>query len=463
MLTEGQILLRSFDGRRLRVNAVLGQGGEGTVYSADFIDAPGYSVAVKWYHSEKLALSRLLGLKSLVDMGPPNDRFLWPDSLVTASDNPAPGGYTMPLRPAEFVGFNQLLNSEESLPFAILATIGRNLADSFHALHAAGLAYRDIKDANLFVRTDDGEILVCDNDNVAVDGAPTGVQGSLYFMAPEVMRGDKPPSKRSDQFSLAVLLFYLLARGHALEGRRTLTGAWDADAQMAAFAHSPLFIFDEHDRSNAPDPQYHAGPLAYWPVLPQYVRNLFSRTFGPGLHDPWARVPETQWREALDDVRASVVTCICGAHTLHDPDVTTQRCWNCQHTPPIVPMLTPARPLGKRAFHLNPGSTLTAVNIDPSLARSHDHRRVVAVVEQHPSDASVFGLRNLDQKPWTFYERADASGLQVAPTQVLRVRDGTLSFSNGHSAILSLPGQLPNGITEAPHVGRFSGPREEGT
>ncbi len=436
MVDSGWALVRHTDGARLLLGAVLGSGGEGTVYAAQHLDRPGPPMAVKWYHTQHAGSRRHQQLQRLVELGPPSDRFLWPDSLVHSPDEPTGLGYCMPLRPEQFVRFDQVIARADSLPFAVLATIGRNLADSFHALHAAGLCYRDIKDANVFVKADDGEVLVCDNDNVSIEDEPAGVRGSLYYMAPEVMLGAVPPSRRSDQFSLAVLLFYLLVHHHPLEGARTLGGVWDAQAQLHALAREPLFIFDPADTSNHPDPQLQPLPLVWWPLLPAYLQALFTRTFGPGLRDPGARTTETQWREALDDLRASVLSCRCGAHNLCDPQSSQQGCWHCRSPLQPGPTLHPARPRGRRPMQLDVGATLTQAVT--SAALHTDHRLVVGVVEAHPSDPTIRGIRHVGGPAWTFRGQ-DGSATSVGAGQVLRVRPGTLDFGTGHSAVLDVP------------------------
>ncbi len=434
MVASGWIVERRVDGSRLGLGPVLGSGGEGTVYAAEQLDRTGPFIAVKWYHSQRAGSQRHHQLQRLVEAGPPSDRFLWPDSIVHSPDEPTGLGYSMPMRPHDYVRFDRVIASAESLAFPVLATIGRNLADSFHALHAAGLCYRDVKDANVFVRESDGEVLICDNDNVSVEGAPAGVRGSLYYMPPEVMLGAVPPSRRSDQFSLAVLLFYLLVHHHPLEGRRTLGGVWDADAQVRALAREPLFIFDPDNPANRPEPQMQSLPLVWWPLLPRYVQALFVRTFGPGLHDPGARVTETQWREALDDLRASARNCDCGANNLDDPDRDGQQCWSCGEVLAARPTLHPARPRGRRPLQLDVGTTLTPVNTSGALHT--DHRVAVGVVEAHPEQPEIRGLRNLDQNTWTFRDEATGASSPVGPGQVLRLRAGRLDFGTGHAAVV---------------------------
>ena len=57
------------------------------------------------------------------------------------------------------------------------------------------------------------------------------------------------------------------------------------------------------------------NPLAYWPLYPQFVRDLFTRAFTDGLTDPInGRVRESEWRSALLQLADSIMYCGgCGA------------------------------------------------------------------------------------------------------------------------------------------------------
>jgi hypothetical protein len=92
----------------------------------------------------------------------------------------------------------------------------------------------------------------------------------------------------------------------------------------------PLFIFDEHDQSNAPDPVVHANALAAWSVYPTRLHALFRRAFGPGLHDPTRRVTDSEWRQEMLSLRESIVHCpTCKAENFLDAGAWPQRCWVC--------------------------------------------------------------------------------------------------------------------------------------
>src|SRR5262249_8345885 len=145
---------------------------------------------------------------------PPHPMFLWPIDVVTLL-GVAGFGYLMPLREARFKSGVDLAKKKVDPSFRVLATAGLNLAHGVLLLHTQGLAYRDISFGNLFLDPDTGEVLICDLDNVGVDGRPHNeVGGTMQFMAPEIVRGEANPSSLTDQHSLAVLLFYMFFMGH---------------------------------------------------------------------------------------------------------------------------------------------------------------------------------------------------------------------------------------------------------
>jgi len=197
------------------------------------------------------------------------------------------------------------------------------LADSFLRLHSQGLCYRDISFGNVFFAPGTGVPLICDNDNVGVDGlGPHSVLGTRRFMAPEIVRREAVPSIATDLYSLAVLLFYVLMMGHPLVGRRELDHpCWDDEVESELFGRSPLFVFDPDDRSNEPLPDLHAGVIRNWQLYPPPIRDLFVQAFTAGIRDPLGgRVRESVWRSALARLRDTIVRCgTCGKENFTDP------------------------------------------------------------------------------------------------------------------------------------------------
>src|SRR5208282_403342 len=110
--------------------------------------------------------------------GAPNDRFLWPLDIALCQGH-ASFGYLMPLREPRYWSLAQMMNREVDPTFRTLTNVALELADSFLRLHSLGLCYSDISFGSLFFDPVTGEISICDNDNVSVDGeGSSGILGT---------------------------------------------------------------------------------------------------------------------------------------------------------------------------------------------------------------------------------------------------------------------------------------------
>ena len=80
--------------------------------------------------------------------------------------------------------------------FYVICRTAFNLTKGYRNLHIAGAKYQDISFGNLFFNPDNGDVLICDNDNVSYGNSkPGGVLGTPGFMAPEIVRGE---ARRTD-------------------------------------------------------------------------------------------------------------------------------------------------------------------------------------------------------------------------------------------------------------------------
>ena len=59
-----------------------------------------------------------------------------------------------------------------------------------------------------FINPSNGDVMICDNDNVMANNERSGILGKARYMAPEIVAGGIP-DKYSDRFSLSVILFML--------------------------------------------------------------------------------------------------------------------------------------------------------------------------------------------------------------------------------------------------------------
>ncbi len=329
--------LQTESGMNCEVEELLGVGGQGEVYR---VKLAGKTMALKWYFQDSATPQQRQALGELVKRGAPNNKFLWPLELVGAPGYPE-FGYIMPLREQHYHGIVDLMKRRVQVTFRSLATAGFHLADSYFQLHTRGFCYRDISFGNVFFDPKTGDVLICDNDNVTVDGSTIGgVLGTSRFMAPEIVRGEALPSTKTDLFSLSVLLFYLFMSHHPLEGKKEAeVSILDMAAQVKLYGHEPVFIFDPKDQSNRPVPNYQDNALIFWPLYPQFLRDLFTRAFTAGLKDPEnGRVRENEWRSAMIHLRDSIFYCFkCNAQNFYDVDYlhktggTPSPCWKCKN------------------------------------------------------------------------------------------------------------------------------------
>jgi DNA-binding helix-hairpin-helix protein with protein kinase domain len=417
ILPEGASL--AFEGLPGPVRIVRGLGGgtQGQVYE---VELEGERLALKWYLPACIARDRGLErrLGESIRATAPNDDFLWPIALLRASAASRPlirireesFGYLMPLRPASYVGASEHAAGRLAIGLRQVLRACFFLADAFHALHLAGLCYKDVSLGNLFLEPGSGRILICDNDNVAVDGSGLGaVLGTPGFMAPEVLLGQARPGADSDLFSLAVLLFRLLTRHDPLRGQMELAiRCLDEPARRRLYGEDPVFIFDPVDDRNRPDPIEHAAALITWPIYPRPLQALFEQTFCRGMKQPSRRTLTGQWKLELARTLDRRALCAsCGQENFQGVGGSSL-CWSCGA--PLPEGISLALPRG--AVLAAPDNELHPHHFD-ALA-GEDLRHPIGRVVAHPQDPRRLGLRNLSPAAWSA-EAGDGRSQRVEP------------------------------------------------
>ncbi|WP_428424622.1 protein kinase domain-containing protein [Methylibium sp.] len=432
-LRIGQRLLGTNSGLPVVIEAFLGEGGQGEVYRV--LLGP-ERFALKWYNERMLAVDpRLRGrIEAAIEARAPLERFLWPFELVTRDDGSGLG-YLMRLRGEQYVNLVDLIGGDIRPSFRVLALLCFQLADAFFALHAKGLSYQDISAANVFVDPRSGDIQICDNDNVDVDGAASVMGGTPEYQSPELVLRRGGPRRTTDLYALAVLLFRVLHVGHPLIGRREFAFANIAapEARGKLYGSEPVFVFDPVDESNRPDPQVHGPVIAHWSIYPQFVKDLFTKAFTEGLFDPeHGRVQETQWRRAMSQLRDAVMVCSgCGGESCYDARRVRQgviHCWGCDATlsaaPPRIGLRRAGARSGEAPAHvviLEPGVLLHPHHTSGG---EYDFSRITAEVLGQP-----LALMNRSSQAWTavFADRSE----QVVPGAALLLENG-LRVRFGH-------------------------------
>ncbi len=110
--------------------------------------------------------------------------------------------------------------SADALPVDVVVEIIFKCAKALHYAHSRGVIHRDIKPSNILY-TKDGDVriidfgiaLVADSDMSLIEG----IAGSPSYMSPEQVQG-RPLTNRSDLYSLAAVMYELLAGARPFRG-----------------------------------------------------------------------------------------------------------------------------------------------------------------------------------------------------------------------------------------------------
>ncbi|GHV27540.1 hypothetical protein AGMMS4952_09380 [Spirochaetia bacterium] len=183
-------------------------------------------------------------LENNIKKGAPTNAFLWPEDITEQQGDTF--GYIMNLRPPEYVGFPRFLIGKEGFAsITAMVNAALRITEGFRELHLKGYSYQDLNDGNFFINPQNGDVLICDNDNVSEYGKNSGIAGKARYMAPEVVLGKSQPGIKTDSFSLGVVLFLLFTGNHPLEGKNTCPPLVTLKLERKYFGENPVFIMDD--------------------------------------------------------------------------------------------------------------------------------------------------------------------------------------------------------------------------
>jgi serine/threonine protein kinase len=416
----------SIDGNQIKVLERLGDGRQGVVYK---VEANGRSYAMKWYHESHIEEGQRDRLRDLADRRAPSDRFIWPKLFLEEGER---FGYLMEICPPEYISIGQLLGTRVDITFKSLIRSCLQLVTEFRSLHNSGFCYGDVSYNNILINPKYGKIKIIDNDNVVVNkSGKTEVMGTQRFMAPEVVRGDVVPSKETDDFSLAVLIYYILLFENPLHGEREYNiHSMDDPAMNHLYGNDPVFMFDPNDASNRPVRGYHDTTIKFWEAYPSYLKRAFIQTFTDGLENPSERISNRKWQDVLLRLHDNILYCPhCGTSNFYDLSKVRSNsgrvgsCWHDDEKLAAPPRMKFVEE--DRVIMLNQDSQIFDFHVDPSLsAQQHRFRfdNPVLEVSQHPSK-DLWGLKNLSGEEWRVHKQ-DGSTTNVPGGK-------TVSLSNG--------------------------------
>ena len=216
-----------------RIRSQLGEGGMGKVFQAEDLKLR-RPVALKFLSSELVpdtnARKRLLQEARLASrLNHPNIATIYE---VDESED-------APYIAMELVEGESLRDTirHGALPISKTIEVARQVGAALEQAHQAGILHRDIKPGNVMV-TADGQVKVLDFGLAMLTGHEKGLDedeqdflsrtathhttsGTVPYMAPEVLRGEKP-DERTDIFAFGVLLYECLTAKRPFEGKSPL-------------------------------------------------------------------------------------------------------------------------------------------------------------------------------------------------------------------------------------------------
>ena len=401
-------------GSQATVIKELGRGGQGIVY---LVDLDGQQMALKWYLNppdERVYKN----LERNIRQGAPSDAFIWPEYLTLQENGSY--GYIMKLRPSDYFEFgNYLLARKNFKSFNAMLAAAMKICNGFMMLHRFGYSYQDLNDGNFFIRPTDGDVLICDNDNVMPQGEKSGIMGKARYMAPEIVAGGIP-DKYSDRFSLSVILFMLFFANHPFEGAKVVACPCMTEAfEKRFYGSEALFIYSPTDKSNLPVRGVHQNVIKRWPLFPSLLRNAFIEQFSEDkLSNPNARMIEQEWEKVISRVRDELVMCPhCHEETFVDMEGNNHKCINCGKDIDTSKQLK----LNNRSLILTAGTKLYIDNDNIPDAE----------VDFFPSDKNLLVIRNLTQSNWNV-DTPSGKVKVVKPNEFLPILNG-LKISFGSS------------------------------
>ena len=286
-------LVNLTNGSQAKIIEELGRGGQGIVYR---VEIGGKQMALKWYLNAP-DHKFYKNLEDNTSKGAPSDAFLWPE-FVTKKERGS-YGYIMPLRPKGYYEFGHyLLAKRQFKSFEAIVNAAMKICEGFKLLHLRGYSYQDLNDGNFFINPDNGDVLICDNDNVMPNNDKSGILGKARYMAPEVIAGGTP-DKYSDRFSLSVILFMLFFANHPFEGARVIACPCMTESfERRFYGSEAIFIYDPQNETNLPVRGVHKNVIRRWPVFPKRLRDIFIQEFSKerfcfcwqALHPLWSDV-----------------------------------------------------------------------------------------------------------------------------------------------------------------------------
>ena len=433
--------IRLTNGDSAVVEKKLGEGGQGVVYS---VTLGGKAYALKWYKPAAIKNQDAFykNLDYNIGKGAPTADFLWPLYLTERAGGSF--GYLMNLREPKYKEFGDFLLGKThfgSISAVINACL--NITHGFRELHRKGFSYQDLNDGNFFIDPTNGDVMICDNDNVAPDKENLGIAGKARYMAPEIVMNKMKPDNKSDRFSLAVTLFRILFLDHPLEGEAVHNAPCLTEKLEAEFyGTKPTFTYDPNDESNRPVRGVDKNVLKFWPLYPKMLQDMFVSAFSKeamAMEGRDKRKHGSDWLKVFTQLRDMLIACPCGNETFFDPALDSATCISCKKTIPRPSLLfvKDKHNTVRYTVVLFPGKKLYGCHTDDDSEKFGDVRGEVVRNKDNPQ---IWGIKNYGQETWTTTD-LDGTSKQVPNGKALVIlKTKSIQFSSDCTATITNPG-----------------------
>lgn len=272
---EGAVV-KTKDGKMMKLGKQLGSGGEGAVYSCT--EYPDY--VVKIYHKGQLNKLRLKKIFMMEKKQIRYEGLCWPERVIF-SEKGEPVGYMMkkisgkPLS-AIFDGDEAVLKEFPKWKKQNLISLAIDILQKVQYLHLFGILVGDLRLKNIVIQ-EDGTPCIVDIDSCQIDRLPCPI-GFPDFTPPELQHVEFKKQLRSyynESFSCSVLVFKLLFCGLHPYNQKFGKGSLEENISSMSFPY-PQNI--NGDFSKIP----WGGYEEMWKHTPFQIQTLFYNIFKSG-------------------------------------------------------------------------------------------------------------------------------------------------------------------------------------
>ncbi len=364
----------------------IGAGGMATVYLARDLKHD-RAVALKVLRPE---LAAVLGIERFLSEIRVTAHLQHPH-ILPLFDSGQAGGliyYVMPHVEGE--SLRHRLDREKQLPIEEAVRLASGIASALDYAHRHGVIHRDIKPENILFQ--DGQAVVADFGIALALSAAAGSRltetglslGTPQYMSPEQATGDRLIDSRSDIYSLASVLYELLA------GEPPHTGPTVQSVIAKVLTDRPRPL--RQLRESVP-PHVEAAVLKALAKVPadrfqtaaQFVDALARPGWGGDLASTTPGVAAAPGRLGRRALRAVAPWAVAGLAT----GIALWAAWVHSRPEP------PARPVARFALVLPPSAPLAEFSAGPTVAFSPDGSRIIYV--SSASTGNQLFSRRLDQ------------------------------------------------------------------